>query len=170
MSVEKTNGSHIIQSALTVAENRVTSCVGRIAGVSESRAILVEWGRSGPKEARLIAGLSRSELSKSQSLGREVLLAFDGADTERPIIVGLLAEPLEDLIALEITGQREDLPDHAVIDGKRLTLEAEEEIVLKCGEGSITLRKDGKIIIKGTHLLSRASGPNRIKGGSVQIN
>jgi hypothetical protein len=49
-------------------------------------------------------------------------------------------------------------------------LEAQEEIVLKCGEGSITLRKDGKIIIKGTHLLSRASGPNRIKGGSVQIN
>jgi hypothetical protein len=132
--------------------------------------ILVEWGHSGPKEARLMSGLSRSDLSKPQSRGREVLLVFDGADQERPIIVGLLAEPLEDLIAFEITGQQEARPECAVIDGKRLSLEAQEEIILKCGEGSITLRKDGKIIIKGTHLLSRASGPNRIKGGSVQIN
>ena|ERR1051325_58603 len=170
MSYEKTNGSHAVQGALNVQDYRLTPCVGRIAGVSESMAILVEWVHSGPKEARLMSGLSRSDLSKPQSRGREVLLVFDGADPERPIIVGLLAEPLEGLIAFEISGQQEDPPECAVIDGKRLTLEAQEEIILKCGEGSITLRKDGKIIIKGTHLLSRASGPNRIKGGSVQIN
>ena len=46
----------------------------------------------------------------------------------------------------------------------------EKEIVLECGEGSITIRKDGKIVIKGTHLLSRAAGVNRIKGGQVNIN
>lgn len=170
MSYEKTNGSHTVQSALNVSDNQLTPCVGHIVGVSESRAILVVWGRSGPKEARLISGISRSDLSKPQSRGREVLLVFDGADPVRPIIVGILAEPLDDLIAFEITGQQEDRPESAVIDGKRLTLEAEEEIVLKCGEGSITLRKDGKIIIKGTHLLSRSSGPNRIKGGRVDIN
>ena len=170
MSYEKTNGSQVAQGALDLQASRLTPRVGRIAGVSESMAILVEWGDSGPKEARLMSGLSRSDLSKPQSRGREVLLVFDGSDPVRPIIMGLLAEPLDDLIAFEITGQQKDRPESAVIDGKRLTLEAEEEIVLKCGEGSITLRKDGKIIIKGTHLLSRASGPNRIKGGSVQIN
>lgn len=170
MSQEQTNGSPLVQGTLDLQASRLNPCVGRIVGVSESMAILVEWACSGPKEARLLSGISRGELSKPQSLGREALLVFDGGDPERPIIVGLLAEPLEGLIAFEITGHQEDRPECAVIDGKRLTLEAQEEIVLKCGEGSITLRKDGKIVIKGTHLLSRASGPNRIKGGSVQIN
>jgi uncharacterized protein (DUF2345 family) len=56
------------------------------------------------------------------------------------------------------------------IDGQRLQFEAKDEIVLKCGKASITLTKAGKIIIRGTYLLSRSSGVNRIKGGSVQIN
>ena len=29
---------------------------------------------------------------------------------------------------------------------------------------------EGKVLIRGTYLLSRSSGVNRIKGGSVQIN
>ena len=47
---------------------------------------------------------------------------------------------------------------------------AESEIVLRCGEASITLTRAGKVLIRGTYLLSRSSGVNRIKGGSVQIN
>ena len=97
-------------------------------------------------------------------------MVFEDGDQERPIIVGLLADALEELIALELSTEESEAAKDALIDGKRIVLEAHEEIVLKCGEGSITLRKDGKIIIKGTHLLSRSSGPNRIKGGSVQIN
>ena len=53
---------------------------------------------------------------------------------------------------------------------ERLVLSAEKEIVLRCGEASITLRADGKIILRGTHLLQRSSGPLRLKGGSVSIN
>ncbi len=53
---------------------------------------------------------------------------------------------------------------------EKLVIEAEREIVIKCGEGSITVSADGKIAIKGTHLLSRATGINKIKGGSVAIN
>ncbi len=61
-------------------------------------------------------------------------------------------------------------PVNTVVDGKKITLEAENKIVLKCGKGSITIQKDGKIVVKGTNLLSRSSGINRIKGGSVGIN
>lgn len=57
-----------------------------------------------------------------------------------------------------------------MVDGKRVVIEAQEEIELKCGQGSITIRKDGKIVVKGTNLLSRSSGPNRIKGGSINLN
>ena len=49
-------------------------------------------------------------------------------------------------------------------------LTAEREIVLKCGEASITLTRAGKVLIKGTYVLSRSSGYNKIKGAAVDIN
>ena len=58
----------------------------------------------------------------------------------------------------------------ATLDGKRVVLEAADEIVLRCGEASITLRRNGRVVIRGTHVESRSRGVNRIKGGAVQIN
>jgi hypothetical protein len=141
-------------------------CIGRLAGSTPSGTIAVRIGTGEPKPARLMAGLRPSELSRPAMQDREVLVMFERGDPDKPIILGLLNDPLEEVIALS-DGQE---PKEIMLDGKKVTLEAKDEILLKCGEGSITLRKDGKIIIKGTHLLSRASGPNRIKGGSVQIN
>jgi hypothetical protein len=51
-----------------------------------------------------------------------------------------------------------------------LLIEAKKNLTLKCGEGSITIREDGKILIKGKDLVSHAQRMNRIKGGSVSIN
>jgi hypothetical protein len=62
------------------------------------------------------------------------------------------------------------LSAQAEIDGERLELKSEREIVLRCGKASITLTRDGKILIRGTYLLNRSVGTNRIQGGSVQIN
>jgi hypothetical protein len=58
----------------------------------------------------------------------------------------------------------------AVIDGRRITLEADTEIVLRCGKSSITLTRSGKIILRGTHVVSRSSGANRVQGAQVRIN
>jgi uncharacterized protein (DUF2345 family) len=58
----------------------------------------------------------------------------------------------------------------ARVDGKRVVIEGKDEIVLSCGKASITLRRNGKVIIRGVQLESSAAGVNRIKGGSVQIN
>ena len=49
-------------------------------------------------------------------------------------------------------------------------LTAEREIELRCGKSSLVLTRAGKVLIRGAYLLSRSSGVNRIKGGSVQIN
>jgi len=51
-------------------------------------------------------------------------------------------------------------PD-ALLDGQRLELTAERDIVLRCGAASITLTREGKILIEGTYLLSRSRGVNR---------
>jgi len=49
-------------------------------------------------------------------------------------------------------------------------LRASEELILECGKAKISLRADGRVVILGGYLLSRASGVNKIKGGSVEIN
>lgn len=66
------------------------------------------------------------------------------------------AEPLETL--------------EAVVDGKRVVIDAQDEVVIRCGKASITLRRNGRVVIRGTYVETRAEGVNRIKGGSVQIN
>jgi hypothetical protein len=47
---------------------------------------------------------------------------------------------------------------------------AEREIVLRCGDASITLTRAGKVIIKGRYVVSRSTGYNKIKGATVDIN
>jgi hypothetical protein len=56
------------------------------------------------------------------------------------------------------------------VDGNRVRLVAKDEIVLECGKASITLRRNGRIIVRGTHVETNSEGTNRIKGGQVQIN
>jgi hypothetical protein len=65
---------------------------------------------------------------------------------------------------------REDVSVDAWVDGQRVVVDAKDEIVLRCGKASITLRRNGRIVIRGTYIETRAEGVNRIKGGSVQIN
>jgi hypothetical protein len=60
-------------------------------------------------------------------------------------------------------GTDADVPDELVI-------EAKQQLTLRVGDGSITLRADGKIQIKGKDLVSHAQRLNRIKGGAVSIN
>ena len=47
--------------------------------------------------------------------------------------------------------------DDVVVDGKHVQLEAQEELQLRCGKGSITLTRDGRIVAKGTDIVSRAA-------------
>lgn len=61
-------------------------------------------------------------------------------------------------------------PIEALVDGKRVVIDAADEIVLRCGKASITLRRNGRVVIRGTYVETRAEGVNRVKGGSVQIN
>jgi hypothetical protein len=51
-----------------------------------------------------------------------------------------------------------------------ILLEATQSLTLRVGDGSITIREDGKILIKGKDLVSHAQRMNRIKGGAVSIN
>jgi hypothetical protein len=51
-----------------------------------------------------------------------------------------------------------------------VVFEAKETLTLKCGESSVNLRKDGKLMIRGKDVLTRAKRSQRIKAGTVAIN
>lgn len=136
--------------------------IGELVGFSGegARPLVVYAGQPGGAAlvARTVADV------RGADIGREVLLIFEAGDPARPVIVGCLRAdepwPLD-----EAPAQVE-----ADADGQRLVVTAKEEIVLRCGQASITLTKAGKVLIRGTYVSSRSSGVNRIKGGSVQLN
>jgi len=92
------------------------------------------------------------------AVGGAVVLLFEDGDPARPIVVGVIRP------ADAAPGVAAD------VDGERVVLAADREIVLRCGEASITLTRAGKVLIRGTYILTRSSGANRIKGAAVEIN
>ncbi len=96
-------------------------------------------------------------------IGQSVVLAFEGGDATRPIVMGILRQT--DNQPLEASGNVQ-----VEADGLRRVVSAKEQLVLQCGKASITLTKAGKVLIAGSYVLSRSTGVNRVKGGSVQLN
>ncbi len=97
-------------------------------------------------------------------IGQSVVLVFEQGDPARPIVMGVLRGA---------TGwPQADKPAQVDVDadGQRLIVSAKEQLVLRCGKASITLTKAGKVLVEGSYVLSRSTGVNRIKGGSVQLN
>ncbi len=93
----------------------------------------------------------------------EVVLVFEEGDLARPVVLGVLRSPTSE-------GPWAQPPIVAEADGRRLVLEGKDEVVLRCGDASITLRRNGRVVIRGAEVESRASGTNKVRGGSVRIN
>lgn len=148
--------------------------IGSITGLDSRGQALVDFPQNGlgkPMEALATVGVTQ------QHVGRQVALLFANGDPQQPVIIGIIHSPLHEMLAsYELSAPSDSAPDAAegvqdvVVDGRRIVIEGREEVVLKCGDASITLTKSGKILIRGKYLVNRSSGVNRIMGGSVQIN
>ncbi|MCA0174819.1 MAG: DUF6484 domain-containing protein [Proteobacteria bacterium] len=112
-----------------------------------------------PHPHQVLAARSTVALRREQ-VGREVLLVWAG---DVAVITGVLEpHPLH-----PAPGRP---PVRVQADEARHVIEADREIVLRCGDASITLTRAGKVLIKGSYILSRASGYNKIKGAAIDIN
>lgn len=134
-----------------------SAIIGRITGYDAETGVLVDFPGN-PREplpARLLINTSVRVIRRATEEGYPVALIFENGDPSLPLLVGIVQAP----------NGRE-----AQVDGERIVLTGEEEIELRCGEASISLRKNGKLVIRGAYVETRAKGTNRIKGGSVQIN
>jgi hypothetical protein len=153
---------------------------GHIAGFDKDGKILV---KSPELEMTLPCYYVRNSEGERVQLNTDdsVLFIID-ADNKSGYIMGVIEPYYPHLERLIEEIHTRDYPENQVevevpgkldqvrVNGKKILIEADEEIQLKCGKGVITVDKDGKIIVKGTNLLSRSSGPQRIKGASVSIN
>ena len=118
-------------------------------------------------DARMAGGLAHYKAEKL--VGRDVLVVFENNDVDLPIAIEPIHSPggFSDALTME---HDKDTPVEARVDGKRVTITAEEKLELRCGKASIIIDAKGKITIRGAQLYNRATGAIRIKGGHVDIN
>jgi hypothetical protein len=136
--------------------------VGELVGITgDGRTPLITY--KGQAGTAAIAARSTVDVQGAH-VGRRVILLFEDADPERPIVMGILRDA-----SISTLDPR---PGTVEVDrdGERMIVEAKEQLVLQCGKARLTLTRAGKILIEGTYISSRSAGVNRLKGGSVQIN
>ena len=165
------------RATATVAEpERPSVKVGRLAAGSAPGALLVDFdgNAEGPVAARTVLELDDAKIGRALASRQGAVLLFENGDPRLPIVLGLIpADAGAALLGTLLASPRsaaQAAPAEARIDGKRVVLEGKDEVVLKCGEASITLTRDGKLFVRGAYVETRATGVNRIKGGSVKIN
>jgi hypothetical protein len=141
--------------------------VATVTGIDESGCPWVSF----PAGAGGSATAARTTVALgARDVGRDVVVMFEGGDAAKPIVIGMI-QPIQPLPSTAEPDRVTNLPaGETKLDGQRVVLAAHQEIVLCCGDASITLTRAGKVLIRGAYVLSRSSGVNRIKGGSVQIN
>jgi hypothetical protein len=144
--------------------------VAQLVGIDKEGKIQISFDNTTSIVAKLVYGLDMLKLAEYIKIGGEVLVVFENGDPNKPIIIALMEDPEESISLEEKLEEKKADPIAAVVEHNRVNIKAEDEIHLTCGESQIILRKDGKIIVKGKNILSRAKEKNKIKGGSVSIN
>lgn len=101
--------------------------------------------------------------TKSFKAGDRVLIYYSSQSGSRGCILG----PIGKVVHPAVNSNDSDV--HHVSE-RIVDIQAGEKLTIRCGEGSITMTKDGTVVIRGARILSRAKGVNKVKGAAVQIN
>jgi hypothetical protein len=146
--------------------------IGKITSVTEQGYPFVDYAgnTSGPLQARFSGSMEPKLRKIFATADHKVLLVFENENPKLPIIIDTISDSIDEVSRKNPVALQMDETDNIFIDGKRLTFDAKEQIVLRCGKSSITLTRTGKVLIRGAYLLSRSSGVNRIRGASVKLN
>jgi Domain of unknown function (DUF6484) len=134
-----------------------TACLGTIIAINPDGTPQVSVADGAPVVAMVLGQVPAEQLTS----GSQVLVTFIDGDHQRPVILGRVAANAV---------PRRSATATAKVDGQRVELTGQDEVVLTCGKASITLTRAGKVMIKGTYVVTGSTGVNRLTGGSVQIN
>ncbi len=146
--------------------------VGQLTAIDEHGVAWVDFSGNalGPLAARWVGPVDAAQVE----VGMAVALAFDLGDRAAPLILGCVSDRLPAAAPSPLAAAQRNrgtrAPQQLEVDGETVHVHAERSLSLSCGRASIVLREDGKVIIKGGEIVSRASGTHKIKGGLVNIN
>ena len=157
-----------------VATQLPSARLAKLVGLAGHEGVWVELAPSAaPVLARVCIDWDAARLAQAVAQGRSAVLAFEEGDASRPLLLGIVGNVGHVGIVDEPPQPQSTAPAFEVeadADGRRVRLVAREEIALQCGESSITLKRNGRVVIRGSYIETYASGTNRIKGGAVRIN
>lgn len=153
---------------------RAGHVVGTIAHIDDRGCAWVDFPHNpmgAPVRARSIVDNPASPLATADhNVGQPALLVFENDDPTLPIVCGIVRERLQPASQTPVVKLESSAVRDVLVDGRQLVLQADQQILLRCGKSSVLLRRDGKVVIRGTNLLSRSSGSNKIKGASIDLN
>ena len=98
-------------------------------------------------------------------VGRRAALMFEGGDPACPLLTGLMHYDEDQAVEHPAMGGMS-----ITEDDQKIEITVGKAISLNVGKASLIITPAGKIVLRGKYLLSRASGTNRVQGGSVRIN
>lgn len=146
----KRNSARILELPTPQAANRPYAA--ELLELAEDGTLIV---RDGAGRTQACDWLAHAAAPAVQLNPGDRLLVQPLGATERPVVMGCIGSYTAPLPAT--------LAPHVAI-------ESAESLSLTCGESSIELRADGKVLIRGDDVLVRAKGTQRIRAGSVSIN
>ena len=129
--------------------------VARFTGFDGAGRFLVAFGDTDPP----VCAWSTIGLTAADA-GAEVAMGYEHDGAGRLVILGRLRESAS--VPMREATVR--------VDGQRVTIRADQDLELRCGNASIVLTRAGKVLINGSYVSSRSRGANRIKGACVDIN
>jgi hypothetical protein len=139
--------------------------LGSLVGFGPDGTPFVTWNANEPLRAQTTVALPPPTAG---SIPQQVLLLLGVLPQSQPIIVGVLQTPGEAAAGETVSSRAQAWEDE--INGRRILLNARDELTLRCGRSSVTLTRGGRIVMSGSEITSRASGPNKIRGARVDIN
>jgi len=149
--------------------------VGWLEPKSSAERLFVGYAGNphGPLPARTTLVLSGDVLTRAVAARQGALLVFENGDATLPILIGLIQTAAATAFGELLEAARtpaSDAPPQARLEGERVVVRAQREIAFECGDAALTLRRDGKVLIRGAYVETYSKGINRIKGGAVKIN
>ena len=158
--------------AIEIEEKISGTRIGSITGIDKKGLILIDFPGNtlGPLPARFVQSIKQKLLKHGVPINDKILIIFENDDPGLPIIIDAICDTLDGQAESDAVAFQVQETEDVTIDGRRVTFDAKEQIELRCGKSSIILTRAGKVLIRGAYLLSRSTGANRIKGGSVQLN
>lgn len=165
--------SRVAETPSEPASPSHTTCIGHLVSILEDDRVGVTVpGMAATLAARLAVPLTRTRLLEAIESRQSAVVIFEGEKSQRAIVIGLIEAVPQEVPEAPPAKATPEAPRvvEADVDGKRVRIVGSDEIVLECGNASITLRRNGRVVIRGTYVETDSAGTNRIKGAAVRIN